>query len=292
MERYPLRPARHGSSPSRHQRWNSGRISPMRLPPPCITSQNWNATANSAAWASDSDVPVIPDELVLLGVIWRWRRHKGMDYQDPQAEYEAALNDLASFDDRAHAMRGTRGPRRAALQRLRQHPRISITFPARSVVGWRQRALRWRGPAPPLCWKNWRPAQTGVVVRGVDAPRDGKRPCRRDADVLQVRQHGKAVCGFQRGDLRHHNAPASPTIPGPQSVASQTQTIIRARCFRPLAAITSSRQTARTRFFRSMERSGARSTMRRTNCHMTAARGILRGDHCRRHIGGHRSHRL
>lgn len=63
-------------------------------------SKNWNATANSAAWASDSDVPVIPDELVLLGVIWRWRRHKGMDYQDHQAEYEVALNDLASFDDR------------------------------------------------------------------------------------------------------------------------------------------------------------------------------------------------
>lgn len=63
-------------------------------------SKNWNSNG-SAVWSTDSDVAVFPGTLILKGAIWRWRRQKAMDYQDHQAEYEAALKDFAGFDDRS-----------------------------------------------------------------------------------------------------------------------------------------------------------------------------------------------
>jgi len=54
----------------------------------------------TAAWAADSDTSNVDETLMLKGLIVRWRRQKGMDYADYEAEYEAGLADLASFDDR------------------------------------------------------------------------------------------------------------------------------------------------------------------------------------------------
>ena len=62
-------------------------------------SKNWN-TANKATWGADSETCLLPDEVVIKGMLWRWRRHKGMPYSDYMEEYEAALKDYASFDDR------------------------------------------------------------------------------------------------------------------------------------------------------------------------------------------------
>lgn len=52
---------------------------------------------------ADSDQTVFPDDLFIMGLIVRWRRQKGMDYADFEAEYEAALSDYAAFDDRRQA---------------------------------------------------------------------------------------------------------------------------------------------------------------------------------------------
>lgn len=52
-------------------------------------------------WAADADTSLIDEGLMLKGLIVRWRRQKGMDYADYEAEYEATLADLAAFDDRA-----------------------------------------------------------------------------------------------------------------------------------------------------------------------------------------------
>ena len=52
-------------------------------------------------WMADSDTSLIDETLMLKGLIVRWRRQKGMDYADYEAEYEATLDDLAGFDDRA-----------------------------------------------------------------------------------------------------------------------------------------------------------------------------------------------
>lgn len=52
-------------------------------------------------WSADTDSSLIDEELMLKGLIVRWRRQKGMDYADYEAEYEADLADIARFDDRS-----------------------------------------------------------------------------------------------------------------------------------------------------------------------------------------------
>lgn len=47
------------------------------------------------AFQSDDDQPIFPSELLMKNLIWRWRRHKGLDYSDQLAEFEA---DLAQFE--------------------------------------------------------------------------------------------------------------------------------------------------------------------------------------------------
>lgn len=54
-----------------------------------------------SAFAADSDTLVIDEDLFTKGLIVRWRRQKGMDYADFEAEYEAALGDIARFSDGA-----------------------------------------------------------------------------------------------------------------------------------------------------------------------------------------------
>lgn len=49
---------------------------------------------------SDAETSLIDEELFAKGLIVRWRRQKGMDYSDQEAEYEAALQNYATFDDR------------------------------------------------------------------------------------------------------------------------------------------------------------------------------------------------
>lgn len=62
-------------------------------------STEWSSAG--AEMTSDTDTALIDESLILKGLIVRWRRQKGMDYADLEAEYEAALADLAQFDDRS-----------------------------------------------------------------------------------------------------------------------------------------------------------------------------------------------
>lgn len=62
-------------------------------------SRNW--TNSGQTFANDADLALFGDDLVLKALIVRWRRQKGMDVADYEAEYEAALRDFASFDDRS-----------------------------------------------------------------------------------------------------------------------------------------------------------------------------------------------
>lgn len=54
----------------------------------------------AAAWTADDETSLIDENLFQLCVEVRWRRQKGMDYADLEAEYEAKLTALAGFDDR------------------------------------------------------------------------------------------------------------------------------------------------------------------------------------------------
>jgi hypothetical protein len=52
----------------------------------------------------DSDVSLIPEDIIVLGMKWRWRRMKGRPFDDELTEYEAA------FDYRARTDRSIRLP--------------------------------------------------------------------------------------------------------------------------------------------------------------------------------------
>lgn len=57
-------------------------------------SKNWilgNTGTEKADWTADDDAVVFPERLLVLSLIWRWKRQKGMNYDDPLAEFEAAL---------------------------------------------------------------------------------------------------------------------------------------------------------------------------------------------------------
>ncbi|MBN8945224.1 MAG: hypothetical protein J0H01_37320 [Rhizobiales bacterium] len=57
-----------------------------------------------AAFVADSDISVIPEDIILQGLIWRWKRQKGLAYQDELDQFEQAV------DYRARADRALRLP--------------------------------------------------------------------------------------------------------------------------------------------------------------------------------------
>lgn len=42
-------------------------------------------------FTKDTDTPVLPDSLIVLGAKWRWLRAKGLDYAEEKEMYEAAV---------------------------------------------------------------------------------------------------------------------------------------------------------------------------------------------------------
>uniref|UniRef100_UPI003F4944C0 phage adaptor protein n=1 Tax=Ensifer adhaerens TaxID=106592 RepID=UPI003F4944C0 len=57
-------------------------------------SKNWVALDPSGAgstFASDGDTTLFPERLLIKGITWRWKRQKGLAYEDELAEFEADL---------------------------------------------------------------------------------------------------------------------------------------------------------------------------------------------------------
>lgn len=52
------------------------------------------------AWVDDTDTPLVPSELVIMGMVWRFKRYIGTDFSDQMAEYEAALADYGASEGR------------------------------------------------------------------------------------------------------------------------------------------------------------------------------------------------
>lgn len=64
-------------------------------------SKNWcesSGGTDQATWAADSDVGLISERLMALGVTWRWLRAKDMDYAEEMATYEREVEKSASRD--------------------------------------------------------------------------------------------------------------------------------------------------------------------------------------------------
>ena len=56
-------------------------------------SKNWLTIAGTegSAWTDEGATLLLPRRLIELGVVWRWRREKGLPFTDRMAEYEAVL---------------------------------------------------------------------------------------------------------------------------------------------------------------------------------------------------------
>jgi len=57
-------------------------------------SKNWilkNVGGEASAWAADDDTTLFPERLLVKGIIWRWKRQKGLAFEDNLAEFEADL---------------------------------------------------------------------------------------------------------------------------------------------------------------------------------------------------------
>lgn len=64
-------------------------------------SKNWcesSAGTDQAAWAADTDVGLLPEELMTLGLIWRWQKSKGFDYAESFRTYEMQVAIATSRD--------------------------------------------------------------------------------------------------------------------------------------------------------------------------------------------------
>ena len=65
---------------------------------------NWITNAagqqySSPIWQADSDLSLIPERLIRLGAIWRWKRRKSLDYSEEMNDYEGALDRLGGLED-------------------------------------------------------------------------------------------------------------------------------------------------------------------------------------------------
>lgn len=61
-------------------------------------TRNWCSNGTNA-WNADTDTALIDEGLLTKCLIVRWRRQKGMPFEDYEAEYEADLADRSRFDD-------------------------------------------------------------------------------------------------------------------------------------------------------------------------------------------------
>lgn len=64
-------------------------------------SKNWCQSSlfvAQSAWAADTDTALLPEDLMELGLVWRWLKTKGMDYAEEMATYEREVEKAASRD--------------------------------------------------------------------------------------------------------------------------------------------------------------------------------------------------
>ena len=57
-----------------------------------------------AAFTQDTDTYVLPDDLMVLGLIWRWRRAKGLDYEQEFKTYDDSMSRELARDTASQAL--------------------------------------------------------------------------------------------------------------------------------------------------------------------------------------------
>lgn len=67
-------------------------------------SKNWcesSGGTDQSAWAADTDVGLIPERLMTLGIIWRWKQAKSMAYAEELSTYEREVEKASGRDQGA-----------------------------------------------------------------------------------------------------------------------------------------------------------------------------------------------
>lgn len=67
-------------------------------------TKNWNQTTGAVeqdAWADDTDTGILDEKLMALGLLWRWKRAKGMEYGEDFNSYERRVANAISRDGAA-----------------------------------------------------------------------------------------------------------------------------------------------------------------------------------------------
>lgn len=91
-------------------------------------SINWcqsSLAVGQSAWAADTDTGVLSEELMTLGVIWRFRSAKGFDYAEDMNNYEIAVN-KAIFKDGARVTIDTSNCERDRVPHAPQVPETLV----------------------------------------------------------------------------------------------------------------------------------------------------------------------
>lgn len=64
-------------------------------------SKNWcqsSGGTGQSSWAADTDTGILDEDVMALGVYWRWRADMGFDYAEAYADYERRVMDLINAD--------------------------------------------------------------------------------------------------------------------------------------------------------------------------------------------------
>jgi len=65
-------------------------------------SKNWltdsAGTTYRSAWGADDDVGLLDENLMALGVIWRWQQAKGLEYAEAMQKYELQVENATARD--------------------------------------------------------------------------------------------------------------------------------------------------------------------------------------------------
>lgn len=64
-------------------------------------SKNWcisSGGTEQSAWAADTDTGLLDEDIMSAGILWRWKKAKGLDYAEDFATYERLVADAATRD--------------------------------------------------------------------------------------------------------------------------------------------------------------------------------------------------
>lgn len=79
---------------------------------------------DKAAFTADNDTFILNERLLTLGLMWRWRQQKRMEYAEDMTSYQLALEKEIAFD---------RGRRIIAVGKTRVRSNVTIPYPGAIV---------------------------------------------------------------------------------------------------------------------------------------------------------------